>query len=100
MALERYGFIVKSPDLNLFTNHSQIATDNFNMMVCGVPDGDHATYAAQEMLTKDVQLIEMCGAFTAEEVEKVREAVRDIVPVGFVQYTDQERNRIKEALSK
>lgn len=99
MALEKYGFIVKSPDLNLFTNHSQISTENFSMMVCGVPDAEHATYAAQEMLTKGVQLIEMCGAFSAEDADRVREAVKDLVPVGFVQYTDAERSRIKEALS-
>lgn len=99
MALQRYGFIVKSPELNLFTNHSQVSTDNFNMMLCGVPDGEHATYAAQEMLTKDVQLIELCGAFSEEEAQAVRDAINDMVPVGFVQYTDEERQRIKDAVS-
>ncbi|MFT5706787.1 MAG: hypothetical protein ACI9ES_001074 [Oceanospirillaceae bacterium] len=99
MALQKYGFIVKSPDLNLFTNHSQIATDNFNMMICGVPDAEHANYAAQEMLTKGVQLIELCGSFTAQEAQAIRDSIKDLVPVGFVQYTDDERARIKQELS-
>ena len=99
MALKRYGYIVKSEGLNLFKNSSQIATDDFNMMVCGVPDTQHAVYAAQEMLTKDVQLIELCGAFNAEDAEQIRAAVKDIIPVSFVRYFDAERARIKEALS-
>jgi hypothetical protein len=99
MALERYGYIVKSAGLNLFKNNSQIATDDFNMMVCGVPDTEHAIYAAQEMLTKNVQLIELCGAFSAEDVQQIRDAVKDLIPVGYVQYSDEERARIKQALS-
>lgn len=99
MALHRYGYIVMSPDLNLFTNHSQVATDNFNMMLCGVPDAEHAKYAAQEMLTKGVQLIEMCGAFNAEDVQAVRDAINDMVPVGYVQYTEQERARIQRDIN-
>ena len=99
MALQKYGFIVMSADLNLFTNHSQIATDNFNMMICGVPDAEHAKYAAQEMITKGVQLIELCGAFKAEDAQAVREAINDHVPVGYVQYTDEERARLKSELA-
>ncbi len=99
MALQKYGFIVMSPDLNLFTNHSQIATDNFNMMICGVPDAEHAKFAAQEMITKGVQLIELCGAFKAEDAQAVRDAINDHVPVGYVQYTEEERVRIQVELA-
>ena len=35
----------------------------------------------------------------AEDAEQIRAAVKDLIPVGFVQYSDTQRARIKEALS-
>ncbi|MFC6671033.1 DUF6506 family protein [Marinobacterium aestuariivivens] len=95
MALARYGFIVKGPDLELIKHHGRIKTELFDMAVSGVQNVEEAMLVAQELLTKRVQLIELCGAFSAEEADRIREAVNDQVPVGRVQYSEAERERLQ-----
>ena len=99
MALQRYGFIVKSADLEMFKHHARLQSDNFDMSVAGVSDVSQACLVAQEMITKGVQLIEMCGGFSGEDAQAVRDAINDHIPVGYVQYTAEERDRLKRELS-
>jgi len=95
MALARYGFIVKGPDLELIKHHGRIKTELFDLAVSGVQNVEEAILVAQELLTKRVQLIELCGAFTADEADRIREAVNDLIPIGRVQYSDEERARLQ-----
>ena len=95
MALARYGFIVKGPDLELIKHHGRIKTELFDMAVSGVQSVEEAILVAQELLTRRVQLIELCGAFTAEEADLIREAVNDLIPIGRVRYSDEERARLQ-----
>ena len=99
MALERYGFIVKSAGLDFFKHHARLASEDFNMSISGVSSVEEACLVAQEMITKRVQLIEMCGGFTPEDAQIVRDAINDHIPVGVVQYTDEERTRLKRELA-
>jgi len=99
MALERYGFIVKAADLEFFKHHARIATENFNMSISGVSSVDEAMLVAQEMITKGVQLIELCGGFSLEDAQRVRDAINDHIPVGVVQYTEEERARLQRELA-
>ncbi|ARD44879.1 DUF6506 family protein [Colwellia sp. PAMC 21821] len=94
MALQRYGFIVKSADLEMFKHHSRLASENFDMSISGVNSVEQAQLVAQEMLTKGIQLIELCGAFSAEDAQRIREAINDHIPVGYVQYTAEEQARL------
>ena len=99
MALNRYGFIVKSADLEMFKHHARLHSDNFDMSIAGVADVAQAQLVAQEMITKGIQLIEMCGGFSAEDAQSVRDAINDHIPVGCVQYTDEERQRLQRELA-
>jgi phosphoribosylformylglycinamidine (FGAM) synthase-like amidotransferase family enzyme len=99
MALQRYGFIVKSTDLEMFKHHSRLASENFDMSISGVQDVAQAELVAQEMITKGIQLIELCGGFSAEDAQRIRDAINDHIPVGYVQYTDDERKRLQRDLS-
>lgn len=94
MALQRYGYIVRSDDLEMFKHHARIDSEQFSMSIAGVQDVEQACMVAQEMITKSIQLIEMCGGFTPEDAQQVRDAINDFIPVGVVQYTDEERERI------
>jgi hypothetical protein len=94
MALARYGFIVKGPDLEIIKHHGRIQTELFDMAVSGVQTVDEAILVAQELLTKHVQLIELCGGFSAEDADRIRAATNDMIPIGRVQYTPQERERL------
>lgn len=95
MALARYGFIVMGPDLEIIKHHGRIQTELFDMAVSGVQTVEEAILVAQELLTKHVQLIELCGAFSAEDADRIRDAVNDLVPIGRVQYSDEERERLQ-----
>jgi phosphoribosylformylglycinamidine (FGAM) synthase-like amidotransferase family enzyme len=99
MALQRYGFIVKSADLEMFKHHSRLASENFDMSISGVQDVAQAELVAQEMITKGIQLIELCGGFSADDAKRIREAINDHIPVGYVQYTDEERSRLQRELA-
>ncbi|WP_107851821.1 DUF6506 family protein [Oceanimonas marisflavi] len=94
MTLSRYGFIVKAPDLELFKHHGRIKSDAFDLAVSGVSTLEEAIMAAQEMLTRRIELIELCGGFTAEEEAQIREAINDHVPLGRVQHREQDLNRV------
>ena len=98
MPLHTYGFIVKSADLEMFKHHARLKSDNFDMWVAGVSDATQACLVAQEMITKGVQLIELCGGFSGEDAQMVRDAINDHIPVGYVQYTDEERERLMREL--
>jgi hypothetical protein len=99
MALARYGFIVKGPDLEFFKHQGRIQTELFDMAVSGVQTVDEAILVAQELLTKRVQLVELCGAFSAEEADRIRAATNDLIPIGRVQYTAEERERLVRELA-
>lgn len=99
MALQCYGYIVKAADLEVIKHHAYIKSDQFQMMVAGVGSVDEAIMAAQEMLTRNVQLIELCGGFSAEDSEKIRTAIDDRVPLGRVQYSEEERERLTRELA-
>ena len=99
MALQKYGFIVKSADLDMFKHQGHMASDNFNMSIAGVQNAEQACFVAQEMLTKGVQLIELSGAFSGEEAQQIRDVLEDRIPVGYVQYTTEERERLTRELS-
>lgn len=99
MPLHRYGFIVKHDDLDMFKHHARLQSELFDMSVAGVSDVMHAQLVAQEMITKGVQLIELCGGFSSADAQSIREAIKFHIPVGVVQYTDDERAALKKHLA-
>ncbi len=99
MPLQRYGFIVKSADLEMFKHHSRLASEGFDMSISGVQDVAQAEMVAQEMITKGIQLIELCGGFSCDDAQRIRDAINDHIPVGVVQYNEEERERLQRELS-
>lgn len=99
MALQRYAFIFKAPDMDFLTHSGCLESASFAATLCGVADVEQAVLVAQELLTRHVQLIELCGAFSAEEVAQVRAALDDRIPVGVVQYSGEERQRLQQAFA-
>lgn len=99
MALQRYAFIFKAPGMDFLTHNGSLESEAFAATLCGVADVEQAVLVAQELLTRHVQLIELCGAFSAEEVARVRSALDDRIPVGSVQYSAEERQRLQRAFA-
>ncbi|MBM3108873.1 hypothetical protein H8F21_11380 [Pseudomonas sp. P66] len=96
MAVQRYGFIFKAPGMQFLTHNGQLESDAFAATVCGVASIEEAVLVAQELLTRHVQLIELCGAFSEADVEQIRSAIDDRVPVAAVQYSAETRQRLQQ----
>ncbi len=82
----RCGYIVKYETLEMVKHSTSLQSEGFSLLVSGVSNGQQAVLSAQEMLTYQVQMIELSGDFTEEEVEAVRAGINRHVPVGVVQY--------------
>lgn len=96
MAVQRYGFIFKAPGMQFLTHNGTLESDAFAATLCGVANVEEAVLVAQELLTRHVQLIELCGAFTALEVEQIRTAIDDRIPVAAVQYSADASHRLQQ----
>jgi len=96
MAVQRYGFIFKAPGMQFLTHNGRLESDAFAATVCGVASIEEAVLVAQELLTRHVQLIELCGAFSEADVEQIRRAIDDRVPVAAVQYSAETRQRLQQ----
>lgn len=97
MAVQRYGFIFKAPGMQFLTHNGRLESETFAATLCGVASVEEALLVAQELLTRHVQLIELCGAFTEAEVEQIRTAIDDRVPVAAVQYSPETRERLQQS---
>lgn len=96
MAVERYGFIFKAPGMQFLTHNGRLESDTFAATLCGVASVEEAVMVAQELLTRHVQLIELCGAFTEAEVEQIRTAIDDRIPVAAVQHSPETQQRLQQ----
>lgn len=96
MALQRYAFIFKAPGMEFLTHNGRLESEAFEATLCGVADVEQAVLVAQELLTRRVQLIELCGAFSAAEVEQIRAALDYRIPLGAVHYGSEERQRLQQ----
>jgi hypothetical protein len=96
MAVQRYGFIFKAPGMQFLTHNGRLESETFAATLCGVASVEEALLVAQELLTRHVQLIELCGAFTEAEVEQIRTAIDDRVPVAAVHYSAETRERLQQ----
>ena len=97
MAVQRYGFIFKAPGMQFLTHNGRLESDSFAATLCGVAGVEEAVLVAQELLTRHVQLIELCGAFTEAEVAQIRVAIDDRIPVAAVHYSAETRQRLQQS---
>lgn len=100
MAVQRYGFIFKAPGMDFLTHNGQLESDSFSATLCGVADVEQAVMVALELLTRHVEVIELCGAFSADEVGQIRLALNDKIPLGVVQYSAEDRQRLQLTVSE
>ncbi len=86
MPLEKFGFIVCQPGMDAATHRVEMAAPNFVMIALGVNEVDDAPAAAQALKEEGVQLIELCGGFSAAATAAVELALGSDFPVGAVSY--------------
>ena len=84
--MKKWGFIYTLGDPVAKTRTDTIGSAACTLICVGVPHVDDAAEAARKLLSEDVQLIELCGAFSGSGLAAVVAAVNNRVPVGAVFY--------------
>ena len=91
MKLTNYAFIVIGPGLTPEANTVVTSSPFFKATVVGVETIDRACDSAKELVKSAVQMIELCGGFDEEAVQRVIDAIDGQVPVGAAAYSDAEQ---------
>ncbi len=91
MHLTNYAFMVIGPGLTPEANTTTTSSPLFKATVVGVETVDQACDAAKELVKNGVQMIELCGGFDGEAVQKVIDAIGGQVPVGAAAYSEAEQ---------
>jgi hypothetical protein len=87
MGFGRYGFIVLGTgEEDPAVDRAVIERGGLRTTVVAVPRREKVTDVAAELAADGVQSIELCGAFTAADIQAVRQAIDATVPVGAVHF--------------
>jgi Family of unknown function (DUF6506) len=92
-ALRKFCFVVKGPGYVPEIHRATIDSGHFSTSLVGVPSADAAVSVVRDMVSRGVQLIELCGGFTPDEA-KVLEKEAQGVPIGLVTYTEAQQKRL------
>lgn len=80
--MKTFAFLIKSPE---FSSSEDIAyIHDRQAAIIGVRDIDDAVSAAVKLKNEGITCIEVCGAFTEDEVRKLIEATDGQIPIGYV----------------
>ncbi|EOD79925.1 hypothetical protein D515_01058 [Grimontia indica] len=94
--ISHYGFIIKAPDYQQHEHQSVIESPLFRTEILGVSTDEEAIDAATRLIANGAQVIELCGGFGAESAEKIIAALGSDVPIGFVNFSEQELKKLGE----
>lgn len=92
MKLSNYAFIMIGAGYQP-AQISKLKSDLFSTTVICVENIDMACEEAKKLLTENVQLIELCGAFKGDMVDSIIAAVDGKIPVGNMTMRDNERDK-------
>ncbi|WP_028021588.1 DUF6506 family protein [Enterovibrio calviensis] len=96
--ISRYGFIIKSPDYQQEQHQSVIESPLFRTEILGVSSDDQALGAAQKLIANGAQVVELCGGFGQESAEKIIAKLDSDIPIGYVQFSEQEMKKLDSSV--
>ncbi|BCS97568.1 hypothetical protein DSLASN_32000 [Desulfoluna limicola] len=100
MHLTNYAFMVIGPGLTPEANTIKTSSPLFKATVVGVETVDQACDAAKELVNNGVQMIELCGGFDGQAVQRVIDAIDGQVPVGAAAYSEAEQAKVDDFFAK
>jgi hypothetical protein len=99
MPLSKFGFIIKAPGYAPAVHTAQLDSPLFSTRIVGVSDVSAAFAALTQMVNDGVQLVELCGGFSAEEAARLRKHISDAIPIGVITYTPEQEARLTALFS-
>lgn len=85
--MKKWAFIYTSGDVAAPPIAAATGSDACVLLTVGVPSAAEVPdEVVSDLISQDVELIELCGAFGPAEAAKVIEQVGGRVPVGYVTY--------------
>lgn len=98
--IKRYGFILMGSDYTSSKHNAELDSGAFYTKVVAVSTVEEACETATQFVEDGMEIIELCGAFGKENADKVIAAVDSDIPVGYVEYSENELNKLNTFLDK
>lgn len=86
--MKNFAFLIKSPEFHSLEDIAYI--HDRQAAIIGVRDIDDAVSAAVKLKNEGITCIEVCGAFTEDEVRKLIEATDGQIPIGYVTHLEEQ----------
>jgi hypothetical protein len=99
MKLSKYGFIVRADGYSQDNHIATLESNSFSTKIIGVSSLEEAFIAADYLISTGVELIELCGGFNSHDYQLVIEHIHCAIPVGCVQFTVAEQEKLDSLLN-
>jgi len=93
VAVRPIAFIFTSQGASPEVHKAVLTTDQHRLDVRGVSSIEEGCKVAKQLVEEGCQLIELCGGFGPEGTRKVIEAIDGRVPVGYIDWFPEEREK-------
>ena len=100
MSLRKWAFIFLSPGFTPDQHSVRLRSGECEVILIGMgmDEKEKVVEAAKDLVSKGVQLIELCGGFGPIWIAAVSYAIQNAVPVGSVAYGPEARGPLLEIL--
>ena len=88
--ISRYAFLVKHKSYSSRHQHAFMGTNEFSTNIVGVSHVEEAVAVSRELIQKGIQLVELCGGFTEEEKDYIKQKTGNNIPMGVVHLSSED----------
>jgi hypothetical protein len=98
--LKKYGFIFIAPGYKTPGKVVNINSRLFAATITGVSTINDGCKAAKKMVKNGVQIIELCGGFEKDDLKKIKDAIKEKIPIGLVNFDAEEKQKLIKFLKE
>lgn len=93
--MKTWAFIFKSSGCRPEVHKAEMTSDTRRSLIYGVETIEEGCALAKKLMdTENCLLIELCGGFGPEGTRRVIEAVEGKIPVGYITYFPEEKEKL------
>lgn len=96
--LIKYAFLVKHASYSSNSQKVVLSTNEFDTTIIGVSDVKEAIAVAKKLVKKGIQLIELCGGFTKNEQNQIKDTINYVIPIGLVGLNKEDEQLLESNL--